>query len=163
MLCSVNWPAASSPSVKIKLHVSQSQKNMGVWPALLAPRSELISTDLAVISDSNANSLPLPSFRNEARHSGLAHLPSMGIPDAPTLCAALAFPYRLKEARADKKTRRLTLMRKKYGDTTLWYRTRSREVSGQPIKTCLPGFASLIRFVRHRHVLSSSGPTLQFA
>jgi len=77
--CNVNWPAASSPSVRVKLHVSQSQKKIGAWPVLALPGFEVISPDLAVINDSDANSLPLPSFRKEARHTGLAHLPSMGI------------------------------------------------------------------------------------
>ena len=63
--------------MKLGLQLSQSQKNTGlrVLAAPLMPES----TDLAIVTDSKANSLPFPSFRNGAAHSGLAHLTSMEI------------------------------------------------------------------------------------
>jgi hypothetical protein len=75
--CNVNWPGDSNLSVKLRLQNSQSQKNTGV--RLVAER-EPESADLAVATDSKANSFPFPSFRNRAVHVGLAHLPRMGIP-----------------------------------------------------------------------------------
>ena len=77
--CNVNWPAASRPSVKVEQQMSQSQKNTGPRTAFAMLVPEAMSPDLAFITTSNANNLPLPSFRNEVRHTGLAHLPSMSI------------------------------------------------------------------------------------
>jgi hypothetical protein len=63
----------------VELHVSQSQKNIGVRPVLVLPGFAVKSAVPALIPTSNANNLPVPSFRNEAAHTGLAHLPSMGV------------------------------------------------------------------------------------
>lgn len=61
------------------LHVSQSQKNTGDWLVFVVAREEM-SADLTLVPASKANSFPVPSFRNEAGHIGLAHLPSMAFP-----------------------------------------------------------------------------------